>query len=52
MCLFRPLCKNDDEEGAIRGFNDNQHASKESQQQTTRVDATVFKQKRISEIAC
>ena len=29
ICLFSPLCKNDEEEAAIRGFTDKQHASKE-----------------------
>ena len=42
MCLFSPLCKNDEEEAAIRGFTDNQHASKESGQQTTRVDMLLY----------
>ena len=30
MCLFSPLCKNDQEEAAIRGFTDSKHASKET----------------------
>ena len=42
MCLFSPLCKNDEEEAAIRGFTDNRHASKESRQQTTRVDMLLY----------
>ena len=42
ICLFSPLCKNDEEEAAIRGFTDNQHASKESRQQTTRVDMLLY----------
>ena len=42
VCLFSPLCKNDEEEAEIRGFTNNQHPSKESQQQTTRVDMLLY----------
>jgi len=46
--VFSPLCKNDEEEAAIRGFTDNQHASKKLRQQTTRVDMLAEKNFRNS----